>query len=351
MNGESKPHLPPGQQLVASGKWPIIGEREPASLEAFQNGWKLTIGGCIEKPVSFSLNELRQFPVIRPTIDIHCVTRWSKLGVVFEGVLLADLLQSVRPTATAKFISFISHSPRSHSSSLSLATALEQKTLIAFAADDSPLGIDHGGPIRNIVPGRYFYKSVKWLTRIELLDVDQLGYWEAESGYHNEADPWREQRYLASTLDRREMAELIASNDFSGRNLLGILASNRDLRKLNARQALLRNATFERSDLQGADFSGANLSNANLQHADLRNCNFQGADLEGANFTSADLRGANLLDCSLIGSSFFDPEIGWESGAKFDTGTQIKESVIAPLFPEQLKYLEQKCRELNLFRQ
>jgi DMSO/TMAO reductase YedYZ molybdopterin-dependent catalytic subunit len=349
MNSESQSKLPPGQQLVAAGKWPIIGEREPASLSNFGNGWTLTIGGSVEEPTSFSLDDLQRTPMTHQIIDIHCVTRWSKLGVMFSGIPLKQMLKMVRPTEEAKFISFVSHSARGHSSSLLLETALQQDTLIGLNADGHPLGFDHGGPVRNIVPGRYFYKSVKWLTRIELLPVDRLGFWEAESGYHNEADPWREQRYLTSTLDRRETAALIASNDFSGRNLLGILASNRTMHNLNAKGALLRNATFERSDLQGADFRGANLSNANLQFADLRNCNFQGADLEGANFTGADLRGANLLDCSLIGSSFFDPEAGWESGAKFDAATKITETIIVPLFPQQFEYLQRTCRELGLF--
>lgn len=350
MNSESKLRLPPGQQLVAPGKWPIIGEREPANPLQLQNEWIVSVKGCVEKANSFSLQELQQMPITRQTIDIHCVTRWSKLGVAFEGVRLIDLLQFARPTSAAKYVSFISHSTRGHSTSLSLATAIKQETLIAWAADDRPLGVDHGGPIRNIVPGRYFYKSVKWLTRIELLEVDRLGFWEAESGYHNEADPWREQRYLASTLDRRAVAELIASNDFSGKNLLGILASDRQMPSLNARESLLRNANFDRSDLQSADFRRANLSNASLQYAILRNANLQAADLEGANFTGADLRGANLLQCSLIGSSFFDPQVGWETGAKIDINTRIDESVIAPLFPQQFAYLDQKCRELSLFK-
>jgi DMSO/TMAO reductase YedYZ molybdopterin-dependent catalytic subunit len=349
MNSKSHLALPPGQQLVAPGKWPIIGEREPLSLQNCESGWRLSVQGCVGRPVTMTDNELHQLPMTRHTLDIHCVTRWSKLGCVFTGVLLEKLLELVQPSADARFVCFISHSKRAHSTSLLLETALKQKTLIALTVDGKPLSVEHGGPIRNIVPNRYFYKSVKWLSQIELLQEDRLGYWEAESGYHNEADPWREQRYLASSLDRRETAQLIAANDFSGRNLLGILASNRNMSGLNARESLLRNANFDRTDLHNADFRGANLSNASLQGANLQHCNFQGADLEGANFTGANLGGADLRDCSLIGSSFFDPEAGWSSGARFDSATKITPAVIAPLFPQQLEYVDRLCRTLGLF--
>ena len=122
----------------------------------------------------------------------------------------------------------------------------------------------HGGPIRNIVPRKYFYKSVKWLEKIELLSEDRLGYWEADTGYHNLADPWKEQRYMASTIDRRTAAKLIESKDFSNRDLRSIDASNRNLDGLNASGASLRDASFEQCSLVGADFSNANLSNANF---------------------------------------------------------------------------------------
>ena len=151
-----------------------------------------------------------------------------------------------------------------------LDTAIAQQTLIAIDVDGQPLPPDHGGPIRNLVPGRYFYKSVKWLEEIELLEQDRLGFWEAESGYHNLADPWQEQRYLAPTIDRREAAKLIDSKNFSQRDLRGIDASSRQLPGLMAAGAALRNADFSFSDLQGADFSEANLSNAHFRRTDLR---------------------------------------------------------------------------------
>jgi DMSO/TMAO reductase YedYZ molybdopterin-dependent catalytic subunit len=339
MNHDPDRQLPPGQQVVAPGKWPIIGERSPAAVP---DQWTLEIGGATAQSFLLTLEELRQFPQIRQTIDIHCVTRWSKLGVEFEGVLLGTLLDRAGLPPTARFVSFVSHSNRDHSTSLELSTALQQSTLIALKADGLPLSLEHGGPIRNIVPGRYFYKSVKWLKRIEVLVEDRLGFWEAESGYHNEADPWLEQRYWIPNLDRREAARLIASRDFSQQDLLSLSASNRDLSGLNARGAKLRNADFSRSDLRSSDFTEANLSNANLQLADLRGARFIDADLEGANFSGARLQGARFVRCSLIGSSFFDPEQGIDSGAIFDAETDISDELIAPLFPQQFEFVQQQ---------
>ena len=343
MSIHSSQTLPPGQQLVADGKWPIIGERQPA---ATGQAWSLRVSGEVSKPTTLSLAQLTGQSQTTLIVDIHCVTRWSKLGVEFSGVSLSDLLTQVVPFAEAKFVSFVSRSDRRHSSSMPIEVALAQQTLIALAVEGQPLPIDHGGPIRNIVPGRYFYKSVKWVTEIQLLSDDRLGFWESESGYHNAADPWLEQRYLAPSLDRRTVASLIESRDFSHQNLLSLLAANRDLQHLKAHCAALRNADFSHSDLRQSDFSNANLSNANLRKSDLRNCNFTNADMEGADFTGADLRGANLTGCSLIGSSFFDAAQGVHSGAIFDADTILPESVIAPLFPEQLNFVQQSIRKL-----
>lgn len=344
MNTESVDRLPPGQQLVAPGKWPIIGEKAPAQIPA---KWQLTLSGKVAQPTVLSLEELQSLPQVRRVIDIHCVTRWSKLDVEFAGIELSDLLNLVYPNSSANFISFISHSARRHSTSLTLATALEQKTIIALSVDGEPLSIDHGGPLRNIVPGRYFYKSVKWLTEIELLETDRLGFWEAESGYHNQADPWREQRYLVPNIDKRYAAQLISTKNFNGMDLLSLSASHRDLKDLQAAEAKLRNADFSGSDLRNAVFCRANLSNANLQGANLQGCDFTDADLEGANFTGANLAGAKFTGSSLIGSSFFDPSQGPSSGAHFDDQTEISDDAIAPLFPQQLEFVQNKLAELR----
>jgi DMSO/TMAO reductase YedYZ molybdopterin-dependent catalytic subunit len=329
--------LPPGQQLVAPGKWPNIGERQPAHLD---EPWTLQISGLVENPVTYSLDELTELANTEITTDIHCVTRWSKLGVDFGGIFLADLLEKAKLLEGANFVSFQSRSSHGHSSSLSISDATQQGTLIALTVDQQPLGINHGGPIRNIVPGRYFYKSVKWLEGIEVLAEDQLGFWEADMGYHNAADPWKEQRYIAPSIDKRTAVKLIESRDFSDRDLRSIDASDREMPGLNANSALLRDANFCGANLAGADFTSANLSNAHFEKANLSGAKFIGADLEGANLSGADLRGADLTGTSLIGASFFqsEPEA---LHAQIDTTTTIEEHSLTPLTPDQIQFVKQ----------
>lgn len=331
--------IPPGQQLVAPGKWPVIGEREPASVT---EPWTLSISGEVNRPTQWTLDQLTKLPQSTMTIDIHCVTRWSKLDVEFSGVRLADLIEQVEPTNSANYISFVARSARGHSTSLKLADALELETMIALQVDGRPLEVGHGGPIRNIVPGRYFYKSVKWLERIELLSQDRLGMWEAESGYHNQADPWLEQRYMAPSINKREAAKLMQSRDFSGRDLRSLDASDRELNQLNAHGALLRDARFDRAQLQDANFESANLSNAHFQQADLNGANFRNADVEGADFSGADLRGVDFTGASMIGASFFSPQNDPPLEAVIDRSTVLPDEVLAPLFPEQRSFVDRQ---------
>jgi DMSO/TMAO reductase YedYZ molybdopterin-dependent catalytic subunit len=331
--------LPPGQQLVATGKWPLVGERMPLSPEG---PWQVEISGGVRRPVRLSLEELRDFSQHEQAVDIHCVTRWSKLGVPFRGVPLASLVAAADPTSTARYVSFVGHSARQHSTSLPLDQALSLETLIALEVDGRPLTLEHGGPIRVVVPGRYFYKSLKWLTRIELLAEDRLGYWEAAAGYHNTADPWREQRFIASGISKAEAHALLADRDLRGRDLLGLAAAGRDLAGLSADRALLRNADFRECQLAGACFDGANLSNAHFELACLQGASFRGADLEGANFTGADLRGACLLADSIVAASFVGPESA-ENGALCDARTEISQDLFEQLTPDQQAYLRGRC--------
>ena len=333
--------LPPGQQRVAPGKWPVIGEREPAPGN---HPWQLEVSGQVAEASQFSLNDLQQLTQQTRVIDIHCVTRWSKPGVEFTGVALADLLEACQLKQNAKFISFIAHSTRNHSTSLPLAEALERETLIAHTVNGEPIESGHGGPLRNIVPGKYFYKSVKWLCGLELMSEDRLGFWEAESGYHNVADPWKEQRYMAPRIDRRTAARLIAEKNFMGHDLRSMDASGRELSQLLAQGAALRDANFNDANLQLANFSHANMSNCHLRNADLRGARFTGTDLEGANLSGADLRGADMTDCSLIGSSFCETDAKGRVvlGARLDQTTLLQRDSLDPLTPLQLEYVLRK---------
>jgi len=328
--------LPPGQQLAAPGKWPAVGERAPGPGPA---EWSLTLVDLDGREHSWTLATFRQLPRVTRKIDIHCVTRWSQPGMEFTGVLLQHALAAAEMSFAANFVSFIARSERRHSTSLPLAVALRLQAMLAWEANGEPLASIHGGPLRVIVPDRYFYKSLKWLARIELLHEDRLGFWEATAGYHNEADPWREQRYLASTLDRREAAAVLARRDFAGRDLRGIDARGHDLTGLHARGALLRDADFRGCRLDAACFEGANLSNAHLADACLCGASFLNADLEGADFSAADLRGADFRGASVFGATFapLDAEgrIDLARKASWDATTRFDAARLEDLLPAQ----------------
>ena len=134
--------LPPGQHLVAPDKWPTIGERLPPQPD---RPWNLAVTGQVESQESFSLEKLSELSQTELTCDIHCVTRWSKFDVTFRGVGLADLLSRCRPSANARYISFIARSERNHSSSLVLQEALDLDALIATELNGEPLPVEKGG--------------------------------------------------------------------------------------------------------------------------------------------------------------------------------------------------------------
>lgn len=335
--------LPPGQQLVARDKWPLVGERTPKDTTT---PWQVSVVGEVANPLELPVEELRTLPWTEQVVDIHCVTRWSKPGVRFGGVLLADLLTVAMPVPKAEFVSFVAHSTRRHSTSLPLAVALELGTMLAMEADGRPLGAEHGGPIRVVVPKRYFYKSLKWLWEIELLVEDRLGHWEGTAGYHNEADPWQEQRYVAEGLTKQQAASILEQRDIRGQELRNLVAAGLELPGLEADSAVLRNADFRGANLAGANFAGANLSNAHFDGATLAGAKFTLADVEGADFRGADMRGADFSGASLIGVSFcepFDYSQGvseFRKGAMLDASTRIDPLAIESLTPDQVAYLQ-----------
>lgn len=326
--------LPPGQQLASRGKWPQVGEATPTDLPEH---WSLEVVGLVAAPRTFDFAALASLPFVERAIDIHCVTRWSKPAMKFGGVLLADLLAAAAPEPEAKFISFVAHSSRKHDTSLPLADALALETLLAWQVDGRPLEPDHGGPLRVIVPGRYFYKSLKWLHVIRLLPVDELGFWEREAGYHNTADPWREQRYMAPSLTRLEMRAVLKSRDFSGRDLRSLDCRGHDLTGLRATKALLRDVDFRDCPLGGATFDGANLSNGKLAGTDLRGASFRDADLEGADFAGADLRNCDFRGASLFGATFRSQSD--QRPTRIDTTTMFDAVGLAKLMPDEERFV------------
>ena len=179
--------LPPGQALT--DKWPVLSATRPPRCDL--ETWRFRVGGLVEEPFALTYAEFLDLPHVEVRSDIHCVTRWSKLDNLWEGVSFRTIAEMARPLQEAKFVLFRCLVP--YSSNLPLDVCLEDDVLFAHTHDGSPLLPEHGWPLRLVVPGRYFWKSAKWVNRVEFIDKDQLGYWE-KLGYHNDGDPWREQR-------------------------------------------------------------------------------------------------------------------------------------------------------------
>lgn len=339
--------LPPRQHEAAPERWPIVGEPKAARSDA---SWNLTISGLVEELKQWSVDDLRTLPWQRTSIDVHCVTRWSKTGVDMAGVALETVLRACRLLPTASFLSFIARTDRKHHTSLPLDEALRLGTLLAMECDGQPLEPAHGGPLRLVVPNRYFYKSLKWLERIEVLAEDRPGYWETIANHHNTVDPWHEQRYRESSLGRAEVDQRIAARDLSGCDFSGLRADGLDLTGLNGRGASLRGASLRRTNLTGANLDGANITNCNLERATLRGATLrplgeQPADAEGADFRGADLRGAAFAGVSLLGATFCSEPGDREvlPGAILDATTSFDSVALDSLsfLPRQAQYVRQ----------
>lgn len=180
--------LPPGQRLVEH--WPVLdlGVRPHVDLGT----WQLTIDGLVENPVCWSWDDFNALPRSESVSDIHCVTAWSRYDNRWTGLSAQDLLAAVRPTAEAKYLMF--HSLDGYTTNVSLRMFDAPGVLLAHSWEGAPLTPEHGAPVRVVMPQWYFWKSAKWLCRIEVRARDKRGFWEAR-GYHDRGDPWREQRY------------------------------------------------------------------------------------------------------------------------------------------------------------
>jgi DMSO/TMAO reductase YedYZ molybdopterin-dependent catalytic subunit len=180
--------LPPGQYLTE--KWPVLHAGTVPQTDLAT--WDFKVFGEVEEPVTLTYDALQALPQTEITVDIHCVTRWSRFDTSFKGVHWRELAKLVRPKPSARFV--LAHAEQGFTANLPLEALEDDESVIAWEADGAPLEPDHGWPLRLVVPSRYFWKSAKWLRGLELLAADQPGFWE-RYGYHNEADYWKEQRY------------------------------------------------------------------------------------------------------------------------------------------------------------
>ena len=180
--------IPAGQKLVTNFPVLDLGIRPDVS----QANWTLHVHGLVENELTLDWQAFRKLPQRKDISDFHCVTRWSMLDVEWEGVKARDLLMQAGPLATARFVTL--HSYDGYTTNLSLEALLDDDVIIAHSALGKPLDQEHGGPVRLVVPKRYAWKSAKWLKAIELHAEDRPGFWEVR-GYHNVADPWKEERF------------------------------------------------------------------------------------------------------------------------------------------------------------
>jgi DMSO/TMAO reductase YedYZ molybdopterin-dependent catalytic subunit len=178
--------VPPGQYVT--GDFPVLSAG-PTPQTALRD-WTLTIAGGDGEPRTWTWDAFRALPAEPVTADIHCVTRWSKLDTRWEGVSVDTLLDQIEHDAA--FV--LAHCDGGYTTNLPIQDVTGGRAWVAFGYDGDPLAPEHGGPARLLVPHLYFWKSAKWVRRLELLTTDEPGFWEAY-GYHMYGDPWLEQRY------------------------------------------------------------------------------------------------------------------------------------------------------------
>jgi DMSO/TMAO reductase YedYZ molybdopterin-dependent catalytic subunit len=178
--------LPPGQYLVHD--FPVLSAGPTPRIPLEE--WRFAITGLVAEEKEWDWEQFRSLPAEEVVVDIHCVTKWSKLDTHWRGVSLDALLAQVGGPATHA----LAHSYGGYTTNLPLADLRGGKAWVAFEYEGQALEPRHGGPARLLVPHLYFWKSAKWLSKLELRDFDEPGFWES-NGYHMYGDPWKEQRY------------------------------------------------------------------------------------------------------------------------------------------------------------
>jgi DMSO/TMAO reductase YedYZ molybdopterin-dependent catalytic subunit len=182
--------VPPGQSRTL--KWPVLDASGPPPLNLAR--WQFQTLGLVRNPVSWNWEEFQKLPRVKVFADFHCVTRWSRLGNLWEGVSTRELIErSGGLLDDARFV--VAHAyDQGWTTNLPLEHFLAEDALVALSHDGEPLSEEHGGPARLIVPQLYAWKSAKWIGAVEFVARDRAGFWE-RNGYHLRGDPWKEERH------------------------------------------------------------------------------------------------------------------------------------------------------------
>lgn len=181
--------VPPGQFLTE--KFPVLHYGSVPIYQDLKN-WDFRVLGAVEETLRFTWDDLMRLPSVAQTVDIHCVTRWSKLDTVWTGIPWRELMQGIKVKPQATHV--MAHCEYGFTTNIALDVLDDDDTMLAFLYDGKPLEPEHGYPLRLLVPKKYFWKSAKWLRGIEFMDSDRPGFWE-RNGYHMEGDPWKEERF------------------------------------------------------------------------------------------------------------------------------------------------------------
>jgi DMSO/TMAO reductase YedYZ molybdopterin-dependent catalytic subunit len=185
---EAGRRVPPGQYLTE--KFPVLSYGPTPRFDP--RTWDFRLLGLVEEPLRLSYEEFRALPQSTQMSDFHCVTAWSRLDNRWEGVKAKELMKRVRLKPEARYV--VVHCDGGYTTNLALADFLDDDVILAHRHDGRDLEPDHGWPLRLVVPKLYGWKSAKWARALEFTDADRPGFWEVR-GYHNHADPWKEERY------------------------------------------------------------------------------------------------------------------------------------------------------------
>ncbi len=180
--------LPPGQKVVTN--WPVLDLGVQPDIDL--NLWRLTIDGAVGHKKSWKWKDFLDQPQVQMTSDMHCVTSWSRYDNLWQGVAASHIIDVVQPEKNASYLTL--HSYDSYTTNIRMKDFVADHVILAALWQGTPISREHGGPLRLIIPHLYLWKSAKWIKRIEFRTTDKRGFWE-ERGYHNRADPWREERY------------------------------------------------------------------------------------------------------------------------------------------------------------
>jgi DMSO/TMAO reductase YedYZ molybdopterin-dependent catalytic subunit len=185
---EAANRVPPGQYVTPD--FPVLSAGPTPRTPLHQ--WSFTIQGLVRAPVTWTWEEFLQLPAQAFVVDIHCVTKWTKLDTQWQGVSLDLLFEQVELDPAARYVTAFCDG--GYTTNLPLADVLNGQAFVAYQYEGQPLAPEHGGPARLVVPHLYFWKSAKWVRGLHLMETDAPGFWES-LGYHNHGDPWKEERY------------------------------------------------------------------------------------------------------------------------------------------------------------